>query len=47
MKVIKITAKEVPVRVIGDNTVAYEGIQLKAGYHPIPHNRPYVADYPD
>lgn len=47
MKIKSIIEKEVSVREVADDEVVYEGVQLKAGSHPIPHNCPYVADFPD
>lgn len=47
MKIKSIIRKEVSVREITDDGLNYEGVILKAGYHPIPHNCPYVADFPD
>jgi len=47
MKIKSITRKEVLVREILDDEATYEGVQLKAGDHPIPHNAPYQADFPD
>jgi hypothetical protein len=47
MKIKSIIRKEVSVREVAGDEINYEGIQLKADYHPIPHNCPYVADFPD
>ena len=47
MKIKSITEKEISVKEIVDDEIIYEGIQFKAGYHPIPHDCPYVADFPD
>lgn len=47
MRIKSIIRKEVSVREVASDEVSYEGVELKSDYHPIPHNCPYVADFPD